>query len=39
METNSIAQHSGWNFSFWFVISSPFLGVLLGFVAAAIVSR
>ena len=30
MKTNSIAQDSGWNVSFWFAVSSPLLGVLLG---------
>jgi hypothetical protein len=39
VETNSIAQDSGWSFSFWFAISSPFVGVLLGLLAAAIVCR
>ena len=36
MKTNSIAQESGWNVSFWFAVSSPLLGVLLGILAAAI---
>jgi hypothetical protein len=39
MKTNAIAQDSGWDFSFWFAISSPLLGVLLGFLAAAIFCR
>src|SRR4029453_16626891 len=39
METNSIAQDSGWDFSFWFAISSPLVGVLLGILAAAVVCR
>ena len=30
MKTNSIAQESGWRVSFWFAVSSPLLGVLLG---------
>ena len=28
-----------WNFSRWFVIFSPLIGVLLGFVAAFLASR
>jgi hypothetical protein len=36
METNPVAQDSGWDVCFWFAVSSPLLGVLLGFVAAAI---
>ena len=36
MKTNAIAQDSGWNVSFWFAVSSPLLGVLLGLLAAAI---
>jgi hypothetical protein len=39
MKTNAIAQDSGWHVSFWFAISSPLLGVLLGLVAAAIFCR
>ena len=30
MKTNSSAQGPGWNVSFWFALSSPLLGVLLG---------
>ena len=33
------AQDSGWHVSFWFAISSPLLGVLLGLLAAAIFCR
>ncbi len=36
MKTNSIAQESGWNVSFWFAVSSPLLGILLGTLAAMI---
>jgi hypothetical protein len=36
VKTNPSAQGSGWNVSFWFALSSPLLGVLLGLVAAAI---
>jgi len=36
VKTNSIAQESGWNVSFWFAVSSPLIGVLLAFLAAAI---
>jgi hypothetical protein len=39
MKTNPIAQDSGWDFSFWFAVSSPLLGVLLGIVAVAIFCR
>ena len=39
METNPTAQGSGWIVSFWFAISSPLLGVLLGILAAAILCR
>ena len=39
MKTNAIAPDSGWNLSFWFAISSPLLGVLLGILAAAIFCR
>ena len=31
MKTNSTARDSGWDVSFWFAVSSPLLGVLLGF--------
>jgi hypothetical protein len=39
MKTNASAQDSGWDVSFWFAISSPLLGVLLGILAAAIFCR
>jgi hypothetical protein len=39
MKTNATAQESGWRVSFWFAVSSPVLGVLLGLLAAAIVCR
>jgi hypothetical protein len=39
MKTNPSAQDSGWNVSFWFAVSSPLLGVLLGILAAAIFCR
>jgi hypothetical protein len=39
MKTNAIAPESGWRVSFWFALSSPLLGVLLGFLAAAIFCR
>jgi len=39
MKTNAIAQDPGRDFSFWFAISSPLLGVLLGILAAAIFCR
>ena len=36
MKTNAVAQDSGWDVSFWFAVSSPFLDVLLGILALAI---
>jgi hypothetical protein len=39
MMTDRSAPDSDWNVSFWFVVSSPLLGVLLGILAAAIFSR
>jgi len=39
MKTNPGAQGSGWNASFWFAVSSPLLGVLVGILAAAIFCR
>jgi hypothetical protein len=39
MKTNSTAQDSCWNVSFWFAVSSPLLGVLVGILAAAIFCR
>ena len=36
MKTNPTAQESGWRVSFWFAVSSPLIGVLLAFLAAAI---
>jgi len=39
MKTNRSAQGSGWNVSFWFALSSPLLGVLVGILAAAIFCR
>jgi len=39
MKTNAIAQGSGWDVSFWFAVSSPLLGVLLGLLTAAIFCR
>ncbi len=36
MKTDSIAQGSGWNVSFWFAVTSPFLGVLLAILALVI---
>ena len=39
MKTNPTAKESGWRVSFWFAVSSPLLGVLLGFLAAAIFCR
>jgi hypothetical protein len=39
MKTNPTAQASGWRVSFWFAVSSPLIGVLLAFLAAAIFCR
>jgi hypothetical protein len=39
MNTNVTPPDSGWNISFWFALSSPLLGVLLGILAAAIFCR
>jgi hypothetical protein len=39
MKTNRALQGSGWDLSFWFAISSPFLGILLGILALAIFCR
>jgi hypothetical protein len=36
VKINAIAEDSGWDVSFWFAISSPLLGVLLGLLAAVI---
>jgi hypothetical protein len=37
--TDMKAEGSDWNVSFWFALSSPLLGVLLGILAAAIFCR
>jgi hypothetical protein len=39
MKTDKTAKDSGWDVSFWFALSSPLLGVLLGILAAAIFCR
>ena len=39
MKTNAIAEDSGWDFCFWFAVSSPLLGVLTGLVALMIFYR
>jgi hypothetical protein len=39
VRTNKIAKDSGWDVSFWFAVSSPFLGVLLAILALAIFFR
>jgi hypothetical protein len=39
MKTNRTAQDSAWNASFWFAVSSPLLGVLLGILALVIFFR
>lgn len=39
MKINSTSDASDWNVSFWFAVSSPFLGVLLGILALALFFR
>ena len=39
VKTNAIPKASGWRVSFWFAVSSPLIGVLLAFLAAAIFCR
>ena len=39
MKTNPGAEGSGWDVSFWFAVSSPFSGVLLGILALALFFR
>jgi len=39
MQTNFTAKAPAWNVSFWFAVSSPLLGVLVGILAAAIFCR
>jgi len=39
VKTNSTVKVPDWNISFWFAVSSPLLGVLLGFGAVAIFYR
>ncbi len=39
MKTNSTAQDSCWNVSFWFAVSSALPGVLVRILAAAIFCR
>ena len=36
MKMNSTVKVPDWNISFWFAVSSPLLGVLLGFLVLAI---
>jgi len=36
VKANSTTQDWGWNVSFWFAVSSPLLGILLGIIAPAI---
>jgi len=36
MKTISFTQESDWNVSFWFAVTSPLLGALLGILALAI---
>ena len=37
MKTNANAKESGWRVSFWFAVSSPLLGVVVGLAAAAVI--
>jgi hypothetical protein len=39
MKTKPTAKESDWDVSFWFAISSPLVGVLLGILAVAIFCR
>ena len=39
MKTKPIAKEPVWDFSFWFAVSIPSLGVLLVFLVVAIFSR
>jgi TRAP-type C4-dicarboxylate transport system permease small subunit len=39
VKINSTSDAADWNASFWFAVSSPFLGVLLGILALAIFFR
>jgi RsiW-degrading membrane proteinase PrsW (M82 family) len=39
MKTSPTVEDSGWNVSFWFAVTSPLLGVLLGFLALMILYR
>jgi hypothetical protein len=39
VKINSTSDAADWNGSFWFAVSSPFLGVLLGILALAIFFR
>jgi hypothetical protein len=39
MKTKPTAKESGWDFSYCFAVSSPLIGVLLAFLAAAIFCR
>jgi hypothetical protein len=39
VKINSTFDAADWNASFWFAVSSPFLGVLLGILALAIFFR
>jgi hypothetical protein len=36
MKTNLTADDRAWDVSFWFAVSNPLLGVLLGLVTAAV---
>ncbi len=38
-DRNRAAHHSGWDVPFWFVVSSPALGVLVAFLALAFFCR
>ena len=39
MKTNFTAKAQAWNVSFWFAVSSPLIGVLLGLLALAVFFR
>jgi hypothetical protein len=39
MKTKPTAKEPAWDFSFWFAVSSPLIGVLLVFLPVAIFCR
>ena len=39
MKTSPTVEDPGWDISFWFAVSSPLLGILLGIIALVIFCR